>query len=114
LILTDKSILVLVIYLFWFDKNINKFVSASPISDMLKSYLTITFNSEGVKPSEVVDRLHMLGFKPTYGPYDFMYDWGKHATVKDAIWFSDKIQEALKGCKVLFHLETVGIEEENE
>jgi hypothetical protein len=80
----------------------------------LKSYLTLTFNSEGIKPSEVVDRLHMLGFKATHGPYDFIYDWGKHATVKDAIWFSDRIHETLKGCQVLFHLETVVLEDSNE
>jgi hypothetical protein len=77
----------------------------------VKSYLTVTFNSEGIKPSEVVDRLHMLGFKPTHGAYDFIYEWGKHATVEDAIWFTDRIHEALKGCKVLFHLETVCIED---
>lgn len=80
----------------------------------MKSYLTVTFSSEGVKPSEVVERLHMLGFKPTHGQYDFIYNWGKHATVKDAIWFSDRIHETLKGCSVLFHLETLGIDEEKE
>ncbi len=77
------------------------------------SYLTVTFNSEGIKPSAVVERLHMLGFRPTYGPYDFLYDWGKNTSVKDAIWFADKIHEALNGCNVLFHLETVGGEEES-
>ena len=71
----------------------------------------MTFNSEGVKPSEVVERLHMLGFKPTHGPYDFEYEWGKNASVKEAIWFADRIHETLKGCQVLFHLETVCIDE---
>ena len=77
----------------------------------MKSYLKVTFNSEGVKPSEVVDRLHMLGFKATTGAYDFIYEWGKHATVEDAIWFTDRIHEALRGCSVLFHLETVCIDD---
>ena len=80
----------------------------------MKSYLTITFNSEGMKPSAIVERLHMLGFKPTHGPYDFTYDWGKNASVKEAIWFADKIQEVLKGCNVLFHLETVCIDDITE
>lgn len=80
----------------------------------MKSYLTVTFNSEGMKPSEVVDRLHMLGFKPTHGPYDFTYDWGKNASVKEAIWFADKIHEVLKGCNVLFHLETICIDDNIE
>jgi hypothetical protein len=56
----------------------------------------------------------MLGFEATHGPYDFIYAWGKHATVKDAIWFSDRIHETLKGCNVLFHLETVCLDEEVE
>ncbi len=77
----------------------------------MKSYLTLTFNSEGAKPSEVVERLNMLGFKPTHGAYDFIYEWGKNATVQDAIWFSDKIHEALNGCNVLFTLETMCIDE---
>lgn len=77
----------------------------------MKSYLTLTFSSEGARPSEVVEKLHMLGFKPTTGAYDFIYDWGRNATVEDAIWFADKIQEALKGCTVQFQLETVCIEE---
>jgi hypothetical protein len=53
----------------------------------------------------------MLGFKPTQGPYDFIYDWGKNASIKEAIWFSDRIHETLKGCNVLFHLETTVIDE---
>ena len=77
----------------------------------MKSYLTVTFHSEGLKPSEVVERLHMLGFKPTHGPYDFEYEWGKNASVKEAIWFADRIHETLKGCNVLFHLETVCMDE---
>lgn len=56
----------------------------------------------------------MLGFKPTHGPYDFTYDWGKNASVKEAIWFADKIHEVLKGCNVLFHLETVCIDDITE
>ena len=56
----------------------------------MKTYLTVTFNSEGAKPSEIVDRLCMIGFRPTQGTYDFIYEWDKKATVKDAIWFGDK------------------------
>ena len=67
-----------------------------------------------MKPSEVVERLHMLGFRPTHGPYDFIYDWGKNTSVKEAIWFADRIHETLKGCNVLFHLETVSIDEVSE
>jgi hypothetical protein len=73
----------------------------------MKTYLTVTFTSEGAKPSEVTDRLCMLGFKPCQGTYDFVYEWDKKATVKDAIWFGDKVHEILKGFQVLFKLETI-------
>ena len=50
----------------------------------------------------------MLGFRPTTGTYDFVYDWGKNATVQDAIWFADKIHATLEGMNVLFRMETIG------
>ena len=70
------------------------------------TYLTVTFNSEGSKPSEITDRLRILGFKPTTGAYDFMYEWDKKASVKDALWFADKVHATLKGCNCLFKMET--------
>ncbi len=77
----------------------------------MKTYLKVTFYSEGSKPSEIVSALEGLGFKPITGWYDFVYDWGNNATVEDAIWFADKIHETLKGMYVHFQLETVGEEE---
>jgi len=73
----------------------------------MRTYLTVMFNSEGAKPSEVSERLCMLGFKPVQGNYDYIYDWDTKATVKDAIWFGDKIHTILKGYNVLFKLETI-------
>ncbi len=72
----------------------------------MKTYLTIMFSTEGYKPSEVVDRLQMIGFKPCTGNYDFVYEWGKNASVDDSIYFADKVHEVLKNMGVLFHLET--------
>ncbi|MGC8672749.1 MAG: hypothetical protein ACP5R0_00440 [Thermoplasmata archaeon] len=79
----------------------------------MKTYLKVTFSSEGAKPSEVVSALEGLGFKPITGWYDFVYDWGNNATVDDAIWFADKIYETLHGLSVYFQLETIGEEEEH-
>ena len=71
------------------------------------TYLTVTFNSEGAKPSEVADRVNTLGFKPMTGVYDFKYEWDKKASVKDALWFADKVHATLKGYNVLFKVETI-------
>ncbi len=74
---------------------------------VMKTYIKITFHSEGANPSEIMSRLESLGFKPITGMYDMVYEWDNGATVKDAIWFADKVHETLKGYDVLFQLETI-------
>ena len=71
------------------------------------TYLTLTFDSEGKKPSDVVDRLYSLGFRPTTGRYDFKYVWDGSVNVKDVLWFADKVHATLKGTQALFKLETI-------
>lgn len=73
----------------------------------MKTYLTIWFNSEGASPSEVVERLRAMGFKPIKGYYDHVYDWKKKVNLEDIFQLSDALHETLKGLKVLYKLETV-------
>lgn len=70
------------------------------------TYLTVTFSTDGARPSDVVNRLVAIGFKPTKGNYDFMYEWDKKARVEDAIWLADKIHETLKDMDVRFRTDT--------
>ena len=72
----------------------------------MRTYLTVMFSTEGSHPSEVVDRLQMIGFKPCTGNYDFVYDWDKSASVEETIYFADKVHEVLRGMGVLFSMET--------
>ncbi len=72
------------------------------------TYITVTFSSEGAKPSKVFNALNNLGFKPTTGNYDALYVWDKQATLEDAILLADKVVSTLKGMNVLVKLETVG------
>ncbi len=74
---------------------------------MMRTYLKVTFNSEGAPPSEVIARLQSLGFKPITGAYDMVYEWDDGAGVDEAIWFADKIHATLKGYNVLFQIETI-------
>ncbi len=79
----------------------------APVSSM-KSFLLVQLDSEGAPFSEVVDVLENLGFRREPGSgYDFVYDWGRDATVKDSLRFADRIQEALRGKSVLFRIESV-------
>ncbi len=73
----------------------------------MQTYVKLVFSSEGAKPSDVVDRLCMLGFKPVQGHYDLVYEWDRTATVQDAIWFADKIHAVLQGLDVHYEIETV-------
>jgi len=72
------------------------------------TYITVTFSSEGAKPSKVFDALNNLGFEPTKGNFDAKYVWDKKATLDDAITLADKVVATLKGMNVLVKLETVG------
>jgi len=71
------------------------------------TYLTLTFNSDGGKPSEVAQRLQSLGFVPTTGNYDFMYEWRKEAVVGEAVDLADQVHLTLKGMLVLYKIETI-------
>ena len=73
----------------------------------MKTYLTITFNSEGSSPSQIKTQLMNLGFKAAKGSYDFVYDWRKkEATLDELVWFADKIHASLKKNNILFQIET--------
>jgi len=71
------------------------------------TYITIMFNSNGSRPSEVFDALHNMGFQPTTGNYDGVFKWDKKATLDDAIYLADRVYLTLKGTGTLFKLETV-------
>ena len=73
----------------------------------METYLRVTFDSEGAKPSEVADRLKTFGFVPTQGNYDFVYDWNGSATREQLLDLSDEVSRLLRGYRVLFEIETV-------
>ncbi len=73
----------------------------------MKTYIKLVFNSEGEKPSEIIDVLYGLGFEPMHGDYDMVYKWDDDATVKDTIWFADKVHAALEGSDISYSIETM-------
>lgn len=75
---------------------------------MMKTYLEILVNSEGSPPSVINTQLLNMGFKPTKGAYDFVYEWKKKSVdVNELIMFADKIHMILQGHKVSFKIETI-------
>jgi hypothetical protein len=73
----------------------------------METYLRVTFDSEGAKPSEIAGRLLTAGFQPTHGNYDFVYDWQGAATRDQILDLSDEITRLLRGYRVRFEIETV-------
>lgn len=73
----------------------------------METYLRVTFDSEGASPSEIAVRLLALGFQPTQGNYDFVYDWKGAATTEQIVDLSDELTRRLRGYGVRFEVETV-------
>ena len=73
----------------------------------MKTYLKVLFHSEGAKPSLVEGALAGLGFKPTAGHHDFVYDWPQSASVRTILDFGDRIHSELNGMHVMFEMETL-------
>ncbi len=72
----------------------------------MKTYLLLQLDSEGSAFSEIAELLEDLGFRSQHGGYDFVYDWGRAATVRESLEFADRIQAALRGSRVGFRLES--------
>jgi len=70
------------------------------------TYMTIQFDSEGRKPSEIIGALEDIGFKPATGFYDLQYDWNRDADIDEVLNLADKVATTLSGMKVSFKLET--------
>lgn len=76
----------------------------------MKTYLIVYYNSEGAPLTEVAERLMRMGFRPIEGPYDYEYEWNQKGALEDILEIGNQVHATLKGCKVLFKLETVPID----
>ncbi len=74
----------------------------------MKTYVTVTINSEGEKASIIAEKFKELGFKSTLGTHDFVYEWkGKDIAPVQVINFVDRVQTKLKGKNVLLNFTTL-------
>jgi hypothetical protein len=72
----------------------------------MRTFLLLQLDSEGAAYSEVAEVLEDIGFAPQGSGYDFVYDWGRTASVRESLDFADRIQAALHGKRVFFRLES--------
>lgn len=73
---------------------------------MTRTFLLLQLDSEGSPYSEVASVLEDLGFRAETEGYDFAYDWGRTAGVNESLEFADRIQEALRGMRVKYRIES--------
>ena len=72
----------------------------------MRTYLLLQLCSEGAPYGEVAEIVEDLGFAPHGEGYDFVYDWNRPATVRESLEFADRLQEALRGKRVYFRIES--------
>ena len=73
----------------------------------MKTYLVLFFSSDGASIRDVVAKPQGLGFKIVVGAHDLVYEWSNEPSEQDILDLGDKVKDALKGCNVMFKLETV-------
>jgi len=73
---------------------------------MTQTFLLLQLSSEGAAFSEVAEIVESLGFRPETDGYDFVYEWGRSATVHETLELADRLQAALKGSRVAFRIES--------
>jgi hypothetical protein len=73
---------------------------------MTETFLLLQLNSEGSPYSRVAEILEDIGFRPETEGYDFVYDWGRPATVQETLDLADRVQESLRGSRVCFRIES--------
>ena len=73
----------------------------------MKTHVSIIVSSEGGLMSEVARIFGELGFKPTLGIHDFVYEWEETRVAPEkVIDLVDKVQTKLKGMNVGLHFVT--------
>lgn len=71
-----------------------------------KTFLIMYFNVEKEKASEVIKKVELVGFKTTFGPVDFVYEWENKPTKEQVLELADKLTEGLKNTGVMFNIDT--------
>jgi hypothetical protein len=66
---------------------------------LVKTHVSLWFNSEGINPPTVTEKLGALGFEPTLGRYDHVYDWRGSVNLQEILEIGTAVHETLKGLK---------------
>ena len=73
----------------------------------METYIDVYFSVDGEKASIIHKKILSLGFKPTIGDHDFIYNWNGIVNIEEEITFIDKIQSKLEGTGAFLKFTTI-------
>jgi hypothetical protein len=78
-----------------------------PERERMRTYVRMTFHSEGASPLRVLETMRSLGFEEAMGIHDFIYKWKDRATIDDVVRLTTDMHERLKGLDVSYEITTI-------
>jgi hypothetical protein len=73
----------------------------------MRTYVRMTFHSEGADPTKVLAAMRSVGFEESMGMHDFVYKWKDKASLDDVIEIVTTMHERLKGLDVNYEITTI-------
>jgi hypothetical protein len=73
----------------------------------MRTYVRMSFHSEGASPVKVLDVMRNLGFEEAMGMHDFVYKWKEPATLAEVLRLTGQMHEHLKGLDVSYEITTI-------
>ncbi len=73
----------------------------------MRTYVRMTFHSEGANPLRVLETMKTIGFEESMGMHDFVYKWKEKASLEEIIRLTTEMHERLKGLDVHYEITTI-------
>ncbi len=73
----------------------------------MRTYVRMTFHSEGADPLSVLKVMRDLGFEESMGMHDFVYKWKEKATLDEVIRLVTDMHRRMKGLDVNYEITTI-------
>ena len=73
----------------------------------METYIDVFLSTNGEKSSKINQKLLDMGFKPTIGEHDYVYNWNGIATIEEELKLIDKIQDKLRNTGAILKFKTL-------
>ncbi len=73
----------------------------------MRTYVRMTFHSEGASPLKVRETMRGLGFEESMGMHDFVFRWKEKTTIDEVLELTSQMHEKLRGHDVSYEITTI-------